>query len=54
MMFSVGVRSNMKFLSGINKDGEDELEELMPSCFCLNMLDCITMKLCHLIKPRRG
>ena len=32
-------------MSGIHKDREDELEELMPSCFCLNMVDCITVRI---------
>ena len=32
-------------LTGIHRDREDELEELMPSCFCLNMVDCITIRI---------
>ena len=32
-------------MSGIHKDREDELEELMPSCFCLNLVDCITVRI---------
>ena len=39
---------------GIHKDAEDELEELMPSCFCLNVMDCITMKLYHVFKASKG
>ena len=32
-------------LAGIHTDREDELEELMPSCFCINLLDCITVRI---------
>ena len=30
---------------GIHAEREDELDELMPSCFCLNMMDCISIKI---------
>ena len=45
---------SMVTILGIHKDAEDELEELMPSCFCLNVMDCITMKLYHVFKPSKG
>ena len=46
--------NKMVTFPGIHKDAEDELEELMPSCFCLNVMDCITMKLYHVFKASKG
>ena len=38
---------------GIHTDREDELDELMPSCFCLNVLDCISVRLSSLFCSKR-
>ena len=39
-------------LSGIHKDAEDDLEELMPSCCVLNVLDCLFMNLSSYCKTK--
>ena len=36
--------------TGLHKDAEEEMDELMPSCFLLNMFDCFCIKLADCIK----
>ena len=38
--------------SGISKEVEEEQEELMPSCCCLNMLDCIFVNISSYCKNK--
>ena len=39
-------------LTGIHKEAEDDLAELMPSCFLLNMFDCLFMNISSYCKRR--
>ena len=62
MRYELGERNEENFcgfptifllFSGIHTDREDELDELMPSCFCLNVLDCISIRLSSLFCSKR-
>ena len=48
----IGKVGNGNSWSGISKEVEDEQEELMPSCCCLNMLDCIFLNISSYCKNR--
>ena len=39
---------------GIHKEAEDDLAELMPSCFLLNMFDCLFMNISSYCKRKNS
>ena len=40
------------FITGLAKEVEDDFAELMPSCFLLNMFDCLFMNISSYCKKR--
>ena len=45
------IRSSMSFMEDWFRM-EDDQEELMPSCFCLNLLDCIFVNIASYCKNK--